>query len=125
MKIIDSFNLPEERVVKCPKGGFISNRVLLESDNVGFSLTRTVIPVGIRNYWHYKNHYESNTCISGRGCVENAITGEKFDIYPGITYVLDNNDPHYFTAYEEVTLICVFNPPLKGKEIHNEEGSYV
>lgn len=122
MKIIDSFNLDNERIVK--GDGFISNRVLLESDNVGFSLTRTVIPVGKKKFWHYKNHYESNTCIAGHGWVENAITKEKFEIKPGITYVLDNHDPHYFEADEEVTLICVFNPPLKGREVHNEDGSY-
>ena len=39
-------------------------------------------------------------------------------------YVVDKHDAHYFTAMEETTLICVFNPPLVGKEIHDESGSY-
>ncbi len=124
MKVIDSFNLPKERIIKCPKGGFISNRILLESDNVGFSLTRTIIPVGKKNFWHYKNHYESNTCIAGHGWLENANTKERFEIKPGITYVIDKYDPHYLEADEEITLICVFNPPLEGNEIHDEEGNY-
>ena len=38
--------------------------------------------------------------------------------------MLDKNDAHYFEAFEEVTLICVFNPPLTGKEVHQEDGSY-
>ena len=124
MKIIDSFNLTKDRIIKSPDGSFISHRILLKKDNVGFTVTRTVISPGKKNYWHYKYHYESNTCISGYGWLENAITKEKFKIMPGITYVLDKHDPHYFTAIEEVTLICVFNPPLEGYELHNKEGSY-
>jgi quercetin dioxygenase-like cupin family protein len=124
MKVINSFQLPEDRVVKCPKGGFVSNRILLKPDNMGFSLTRTVIPVGIKSFWHYKNHLESNYCVSGRAILQNANTGEVFDIFPGVAYVLDNNDPHYFEAIEETTLICTFNPPLTGREIHDESGAY-
>jgi L-ectoine synthase len=122
VKVIDSFSLHPNRVVE--GDGFISNRMLLESDNVGFSMTRTVIPVGKKNYWHYKNHYESNYCVSGHGWLKNAITGERYEIKPGMAYVLDNHDPHYFEAIEEVTLICVFNPPLKGREVHRKDGSY-
>ena len=42
-----------------------------------------------------------------------------------MTYVLDDYDPHYFEAHEKTVLICVFNPPLTGKEIHQEDGSYI
>jgi len=27
-------------------------------------------------------------------------------------------------AFEEMTMACVFNPPLNGKEVHNAEGAY-
>ena len=43
---------------------------------------------------------------------------------PDTTYVLDHHEKHYFEALEEVTLICVFNPPLVGGEVHAEDGSY-
>jgi len=124
MKVISISELDESRVVDCPKGGFVSNRILLESDGMGFGMHKTVIPVNGRQFWHYKNHMESCYCVSGKGILTNADTGEEFVIEPDFTYVLDNNDPHYFEALEEVVLICAFNPPLKNGEVHGEDGSY-
>lgn len=125
MKVINVADIAgTEREVSCPNGGFVSNRVLLESDNMGYTMTKTVIPVNGRQFWHYKKHLESCYCIAGRGILTNKITGEEFEIKPDVVYVLDNNDPHYFEAIEEVVLICVFNPPLTGKEVHSEDGSY-
>lgn len=124
MKVIRTKELNKDRIVECPKGGFVSNRILLESDGMGYGLTKTVIPVGERQYWHYKNHLESCYCVSGKGLLTNAETGEYFAIAPDTTYVLDNHDPHYFEALEEVVLICVFNPPLTGREVHLDDGSY-
>ena len=125
MKVIKTSDLPKERVVNCPKGGFVSHRILLDSDNMGYGMTKTVIPAGDQQFWHYKNHLESCYCVSGKGRLQNARTSELFDIEPDVTYVLDKNDPHYFRAFEDVTLICVFNPPLTGAEVHQEDGSYV
>lgn len=113
-----------DREVKCPKGGFTSNRILLKSDGMGFGMTKTVIPPNGKQFWHYKNHLESCYCVSGRGELTNKETGETFIIEADTTYVLDNNDAHYFEAFEEVVLICAFNPPLTGSEVHQEDGSY-
>jgi L-ectoine synthase len=38
--------------------------------------------------------------------------------------VLDKNDEHSFQAVNDVMLISVFNPPVTGTEVHNEDGSY-
>ena len=124
MKVIDIKTLPEDRKVQCPKGGFVSNRILLEEDNMGYTMTKTVIPAGRREFWHYKNHLESCYCVSGHAELTNKETGETFEIKPDVTYVLDNHDPHYFEAFKETVLICVFNPPLTGKETHQKDGSY-
>jgi ParB-like chromosome segregation protein Spo0J len=124
MKVINTKDLSSDRVVKCPRGGFISNRILLLSDNMGYSMTKTVIEPNGPQFWHYKNHLESCYCVSGKGVLKNKTTGEEFEITPDVTYVLDKNDPHEFTAIETVTLICVFNPPLVGRETHREDGSY-
>lgn len=124
MRVINTKELTENRVVECPKGGFTSNRILLESDGMGFGMTKTIIPVNGKQFWHYKNHLESCYCVSGKGVLTNAESGEEFSIEPDITYVLDKNDPHYFEALEEVVLICAFNPPLKGDETHLDDGSY-
>lgn len=125
MKIVDVEHLKgTERVVNCPNGGFVSNRILLESDGMGYSLTKTEIPKGDWQHWHYKNHLETCYCVSGRGNLYDRGEGTTHDIYPGVTYVLDKHDDHDFMALEDTVLICVFNPPLKGKEVHRDDGSY-
>lgn len=93
MKIIDINNLPDDRKVKFHSG--VSHRILLKSDGMGYTLTRTVIDAGIRVFQHYKHHLESCLCVSGHATLENAGTGEKFTIKPGICYVLDKYDPHF------------------------------
>jgi L-ectoine synthase len=123
MKVINYKDLPDSRKVKFHAG--VSNRILLKSDGMGFSLTRTVIqPAAGKVFQHYKNHHESCTCISGYGVLTCAKTGKEYGIAPGVTYVLDEHDPHFFQAIEETVLICVFNPPLTGNEIHQADGSY-
>jgi len=125
MKIIKGDDLDGMgRKVSCPNGGFISYRYLLEEDRMGYSMTKTVIPKGDPQHWHYKSHLESCYCISGHGTLTNLSNGEAFEIGPDTTYVLDKNDDHLFQAHETVTLICVFNPPLQGKETHRPDGTY-
>jgi hypothetical protein len=113
-----------EREVHCPKGGFTSFRLIVAADNTGYAMTKTVIPVGERQFWHYKNHIESCFCVSGKALLTNARTGEYWAIAPDTTYILDKHDPHYFEAIEETVLVCVFNPPITGTEVHGEDGSY-
>lgn len=112
------------REVRCPKGGFVSSRFLLESDGMGFTLTHTFIPKGMPQTWHYKNHLEACYCVSGEAMLGNLETGEQFKIVPGTMYALDKHDKHLFMALEDTVLICAFNPPLKGREVHGEDGSY-
>lgn len=112
------------RQVRCPKGGFISNRFLLESDGMGYTITKTTVPPGEPQHWHYKHHLESCYCVKGRGILTNLATGERRMISPDTLYVLDAHDDHTFQAFEMVDLICVFNPPLTGQEVHQADGSY-
>lgn len=122
MKIIKTQELHESRKVEFHSG--VSNRLLLDEDSMGYTMTKTVIEPGKRVFQHYKNHLESCYCVKGKAILTNAMTGEEHAIEPDVTYVLDKNDPHYFEAIEETVLICVFNPPLTGREIHQEDGSY-
>lgn len=124
MKIIRTAELPQERVVNCPNDGFVSHRLILHDDNMGYGMTKTVVPPNGRQFWHYRNHLESCYCLSGKGVLTDIETGEEYIVEPDTTYVLDKHDPHYFEAIEETILLCVFNPPLHGNETHNEEGSY-
>ena len=122
MKVINYRNLDADRNVKFHAG--ISRRILLEKDGLGFGLTRTTIfPEAGKVFQHYKHHEEACYCIQGRGILTDK-DGFEHSVTPGVSYILDENDPHWFQALEEVVLICVFNPPLKGAEIHQEDGSY-
>ena len=125
MKVINLKDVIRARqAVECPKGGFVSDRYLLEKDNMGFGLCKTMIPRNEAQHWHYTNHLEACFCVSGMGILTNLETGDEFEIAPDVCYVLDNHDDHEFRAITDVVLISVFNPPLTGKEVHREDGSY-
>lgn len=101
-----------------------SVRMLLANDNMGFSFHITTIYADTETHIHYKNHLESVYCMSGRGRIKDLATGEVHDIEPGTLYILDNNDDHILYGIEEMKLACVFNPPVTGREVHREDGSY-
>lgn len=122
MKIVNVKNLPDERVVNFHAGQ--SNRIILKKDGLGFGLTKTVVqPEAGKVFQHYKNHEEACYCVSGYGILTDE-DGNEFGISPGVTYILDKNDPHWFQAMEETVLLCCWNPPLVGREVHRADGSY-
>lgn len=104
--------------------GWTSVRMLLKSDNMGFSFHITTIHAGAELPMHYKRHLESVYCMAGQGSIENRETGEVSEIRPGVMYALDKNDPHILRATETMQMACVFNPPLHGKEVHDASGAY-
>lgn len=101
-----------------------SIRLSLKDDNMGFSFHITTIYAGTETPIHYQNHLETVYCISGKGEVETVADGKVYPIVPGTVYILDKHDKHLLRASEELQLACVFNPPLHGKEIHDENGVY-
>lgn len=112
------------RKIVDPKGNWDSTRLLLKDDNMGFSFHITTIYKNADFQMHYQNHLESVYCISGEGEVENLQDGKKYPISPGTIYILDKNDKHILRAFEEMSMACVFNPPLTGREVHNAQGAY-
>jgi L-ectoine synthase len=101
-----------------------SRRFLLKKDGVGFSMNDTLIKAGTESYFWYKNHIEAVYCIEGEGEIEKAETGDVYPIKAGTMYILNDHDKHYLRAKTQMRMVCVFNPPLVGKETHNEEGYY-
>ncbi|MGH8662959.1 MAG: ectoine synthase, partial [Burkholderiales bacterium] len=67
---------------------------------------------------------EAVLCIEGEGEVEVLPEGRIYPIAPGTLYALDQHDRHYLRARTRMRLVCVFNPPLTGREVHDEEGVY-
>jgi len=101
-----------------------SARILLESDAMGFSFHITTLYAGTVNPMWYKHHLESVYCISGRARLTDLDRGETHVIGPGTLYALDRNDRHELVIEEDFTCACVFNPPLKGTEVHDSDGAY-
>ncbi|HSN42178.1 MAG TPA: ectoine synthase [Burkholderiales bacterium] len=101
-----------------------SRRLLLRGDGMGFSLHETTIFPGTETCIWYKNHLEAVFCVEGEGEVEVLPEGRVYRIAPGVMYALDRHDRHYLRARTQMRLVCVFNPPLTGREVHDEEGTY-
>lgn len=101
-----------------------SVRLLLKGDGMGFSLHVTTIYAGTETEIEYRNHLEAVYCVSGEGEVETAADGVVYPIGPGTIYILDKHDRHLLRAKTELTFVCVFNPPLHGKEVHDADGVY-
>lgn len=104
--------------------GGVSMRAVIKDDNMGFSINKTIIPIGGPHHWHYCHHLEACYCISGKGVLTDLKSGKKHLILPDTIYVLDNHDDHTFEALEDTVLISIFNPPLTGKETHDKDGNY-
>ncbi|MCC6142233.1 MAG: ectoine synthase [Candidatus Hydrogenedentes bacterium] len=103
---------------------WVSKRLLLARDGMGFSFHETVIHAGTTTSMWYKNHQEAVFCVEGEGELENRETGEVHRIFPGMLYGLDQHERHIVRAQTDLRLMCVFNPPVTGREVHLEDGSY-
>ncbi|HQS02116.1 MAG: L-ectoine synthase [Halothiobacillus sp. 24-54-40] len=111
--------------VSAPGGQWVSNRLLLAGDGLGYSLHETTIFAGTQTYIHYANHVESVYCVGGVGEIEDLESGLTHPITNGTLYVLNGHERHWLRATTaDLRLICVFNPPIVGTEVHDEHGVY-
>jgi len=101
-----------------------SKRIILKKDGMGYSVHETTIYAGTETHIWYQNHLESVFCIQGEGEVEIIPDGKIYPIRPGVLYALNEHDNHYLRAKTEMKMICVFNPPLTGREVHDKDGVY-
>ena len=101
-----------------------SVRLLLRSDAMGFSFHITTIYAGTTTPMWYRNHLEAVFCLEGEGEIVDEATGATHLIAPGTIYALDQHDRHVLRARTPLRLACVFNPPLNGKEVHDNSGAY-
>ena len=77
------------------------------------------------NLW-YKHHLEAVYCVAGNGKILDKATGETHEITDGTLYALDKHDQHTrYGGTEDRRLICAFNPPVTGREVHDEDGAYL
>lgn len=103
---------------------FHSRRLLLKRDGMGFSFHDTILFAGSETYIWYANHLEAVYCIEGEGEIETVDDGKIYPIQSGVFYALNKHDKHYLRAKTQLRMMCVFNPPLTGKEVHDAQGTY-
>ncbi len=106
------------------QGVWSSARYLLQSDDVGFTVTMTTVAAGQSLELEYKNHVEANLLIEGEAMLTDTGTGTEYPLGPGAMYALDKHDRHRLFAVSDLKLVCVFSPALIGNESHDEDGSY-
>jgi L-ectoine synthase len=101
-----------------------SRRLLLKRDGMGFSLHDTVIHPNTETTMCYKHHLEAVYCIEGEGEIQVLPNGPTHPIRPGTVYALDGHEEHVLRARSQLRMVCVFNPPVTGTEVHGEDGAY-
>jgi L-ectoine synthase len=111
-----------ERNVK--SNGWESARMLLADEGMGFSFHITTLYAGSELKMHYQNHLESVMVLEGTGTIEDLGTGEIHELKPGVLYALDKHDKHIVRPETDIITACVFNPPVTGREVHDESGAY-
>ncbi len=104
--------------------GWESARLLLEEDGMGFSFHLTKLYAGSELHMHYQNHLEAVMVLKGTGSIEDLATGEVHELRPGTLYALNDNDRHIVRPETDILTACVFNPPVTGREVHDESGAY-
>lgn len=104
--------------------GWESARLLLKDEGMGFSFHITTMYAGKELHMHYKNHLESVFVLAGEGTIEDLGTGQIHDLKPGTLYALNAHDKHIVRPRTDIITACVFNPPVTGREVHDETGAY-
>ena len=101
-----------------------SRRLLLARDGQAFSMHDTVLNAGTETAMWYANHVEAVYCVGGEGELVNDETGEIHPLADGSLYLLDGHEHHRVRARTELRMVCVFTPPVTGREVHDDEGAY-
>ena len=118
---IDDVRASDRNVVT---DGWESVRLLLKDDAMGFSFHITTMYAGKELRMHYRHHLESVYVLSGHGTIEDLKTGIIHPLAPGTLYALDAHDEHIVRPTTDIVTACVFNPPVTGREVHDETGAY-
>jgi len=101
-----------------------SKRIILGRDGVGFSFHETTIQPNTVHEFHYQNHVEAVWLVEGEGTLTDLTNDVTYDLAPGTMYLLNGHERHRVETRTLMRMLCVFNPPVTGKEVHDENGVY-
>ena len=103
--------------------GWSSLRLLHKEDEMGVTLTDSVLEPGFEMDLWQKNHFEACYCLEGEGTVEELDSAIVHRIQPGTLYAMNNHDRHRIRAKTRMRIVCTFFPALTGHEVHDADGS--
>ncbi|MFF0487541.1 ectoine synthase [Nocardia sp. NPDC003482] len=101
-----------------------SKRIILAGDGVGFSFHETTIEPGTTHEFHYANHVEAVWLVEGEGTLHDLDNDVRYELGPGTMYLLNGHERHRVETRTRMRMLCVFNPPVTGQEVHDENGVY-
>lgn len=113
-----------DRDVTGEDGNWTSKRIVLGGDGVGFSFHETTIEAGSVNNFHYANHIEAVWVVEGEGTLTDFSNNMTYELAPGTMYLLNGHERHRVEPRTQMRMFCVFNPPVTGREVHDENGAY-
>ena len=96
--------------------GWRSRRLIVAEDGLPYSLHVTVLDPGAQLEFEYARHHETVYCIEGKGQISDLAIDDVATLEPGGVYSAGVGEPHEIVAFTEMTLVCVFSPPLEGTE---------
>lgn len=101
-----------------------SKRIVLGGDGVGFSFHETTFQPNSVHEFHYANHIEAVWLVEGEGTLHDLTNDVTYDLAPGTMYLLNGHERHQVKNRTLMRMLCVFNPPVTGQEVHDENGVY-
>jgi L-ectoine synthase len=111
-----------ERDIRTPN--WRSKRLILAREQVGFSMHETILDADSINDFWYAHHVEAVFVVEGEGELLDKETGETYQLGPGSMYLLNGHEHHQLRPRTQMRTVCVFNPPVTGREVHDERGVY-
>ncbi|MEU3985956.1 ectoine synthase [Streptomyces sp. NPDC026672] len=112
------------RRIRSKSGTWESKRIVLAREKASFSLHETVPYAGTETTMRYANHVEAVLCVEGTAGLTDEETGETHRIMPGTLYLLDGHERHTLRPRSDFRCVCLLNPPVTGREDHDENGVY-
>lgn len=96
--------------------GWKSRRLMLANEGRPYSVHQTTVAAGSRLRFCYEHHSETVYCLTGTALLTNLHDGRRYEVEPGVLYSVIAGDNHQLDVSEECVFICIFDPPLQGKE---------
>lgn len=91
---------------------WVSRRIVLADDDVGFSYHETVVEAGTETPLHYPDYIEAVWLIEGHGTLHDRETDTRYPLGPGTMYLLDDHERHTIIAETALRMYCVFAPAV-------------